>query len=167
MTAGAADDEEPHGADDLAPTVPGANFGEGIGTDQEVELVARGERGADFFDGVDGVAACGVLLEARDFEGGVGAAGELSHVDPVLVRGVGDAPLVRRVRGGDEQNTIEVESSRGLAGDGKVRLVDGVECAAEKREPHTRSIFTEWTLTSLTGRSWAPRGTREIFSTTS
>src|ERR1039458_7842708 len=46
-------------------------------------------------------------------------------------------------------------------------LVRGRRPRLPARVFYTRSIFTEFTRTSFTGRSCAPRGTCEIFSTTS
>jgi hypothetical protein len=48
-----------------------------------------------------------------------------------------------------------------------VSLVHGIERAAEKDEFQSLSILTELMRTSLIGRSCAPRGTSEIYSTTS
>jgi hypothetical protein len=66
--AGTADHQETNAADDVAPAVPGADLGEGVGADQEVQLVAGGEAGAQFLYGIDGVTARGVFFEAGDFE---------------------------------------------------------------------------------------------------
>ena len=100
-------------------------------------------------------------------------AGQFGHADAVFVSGVGDAGFVRRVGGGDEQNAVQVESLGGLRRDRQVGVVNGIEGAAEDRQPHDwaaaylRSILTEFTRTSFSGRSCAPRGTSEIFFTTS
>ena len=75
--------------------------------------------------------------------------------------------FVRRACRRNEQHAIQLEAISSLTRNGEVSLVNGVERTAENRELHTRSIFTELTLTSLIGRSAAPRGIFEIFSTTS
>lgn len=87
----------------------------------------------------------------------------------MLVGRMGDARFVRRVRGRDYQDTIELELLDGLPRQRQMRFVNRVERAAEDRQPqvaYALSIFTEFTRTSLTGRSCALRGKWEIFSTT-
>lgn len=86
---------------------------------------------------------------------------------PVLVACISRATLVRRMGRRNEENTIKLEAIRRRTRDRKVCRVNGIESAAENREFHTRSIFTERTLTSLRGRSLELRANLEIFSTTS
>ena len=61
-------------------------------------------------------------------------AGEFGHADAIGVGGVGDAGLVRRMGGGHEEHTVEMEARGGGAGEGQMAIVDGIEGAAEDRE---------------------------------
>src|SRR4051812_25950560 len=147
--------------------MPCLNFGEGIGADQEVHLTLRRQCSPHLFDRVDGVAALRQLLDARNLETRIDHDGQFDHADSVRIRSVRGAALVRRMGGGNEDDTLQRESIGGGACDRQVSLVNGIERAAEDCELQACWIFTELTRTSLTGRSIAPRGTLEIFSTTS
>ena len=71
---------------------------------------------------------------------------------------------------GTNKYAIEMKPIGGGPRHGQMSVVYGVERAPEDRDAslnHVRSIFTELIRTSLTGRSCAPRGTSEIFFTTS
>src|ERR1035438_8895658 len=133
---GTADHQETNAAHHVAPAVPGADLSEGVGADEEVQLVRGGEAGAYFLYGIDGVTALRVFLEAGDFEARVALAGEFGHADTIGVRRVGDAGLVRRMGGGDEEDAVEAVACGGLAREGEVAIVDGIEGAAEDRQFH-------------------------------
>ena len=166
-STGTAGDQEVDGARDVLPAVPGAEFCEGVGADQEEEAGAGGEGGANALDGVDGVAAFGELFETRRLETSIAGDGEFDHAQAVRIRRVGSAVFVRRVRSGDEEHEIEREAVGGFAGNRQVRVVNGIESAAEDCESQGLSILTELMRTSLTGRSPVPRGTSEMRLTTS
>src|ERR1039457_6187189 len=86
--AGTRDHQETNAAHHVAPPMPGADLGEGVGADEEVQLVRRGETGAYLLYGIDGVTARRVFLEAGDFEARVGLAGEFCHADTIGIRRV-------------------------------------------------------------------------------
>ena len=132
--AGTRDHQETNAAHHVAPPMPGADLGEGVGADEEVQLVRRGETGAYLLYGIDGVTARRVFLEAGDFEARVGLAGEFCHADTIGIRRVGDAGFVRRMGGWDKEDAVEAEASGGLARQGEMAIVDGIERAAEDRQ---------------------------------
>src|ERR1035438_2531698 len=100
------------------------------------EVCRGGEAGAFFLYDIDGVTALRVFLEAGDFEARVALAGEFGHADTIGVRRVGDAGLVRRMGGGDEEDAVEAVACGGLAREGEMAIVDGIEGAAEDRQFH-------------------------------
>ena len=63
---------------------------------------------------------------------------EADHLEPV--RPVRELParLVRRVRGGNEQNPLERERLADFLGGAQVPDVDRIERAAEDADPHVR-----------------------------
>ena len=77
--------------------------------------------------------------------------------------------FVGRMGGWHEEDAVQVKSYRCLTRQRQVCFVNGIERAAENRQPqlaYALSIFTELMRTSFCGRSWAPLGTPEIFWTT-
>ncbi len=91
-------------------------------------------RGAQFLNGVDGIAAVGALFQPRDLEARIQHAGDLDHTDAVLVGRMSDPALVRRAVGGDEQYAIEMKLIGCRAGHGQMGVVYGVERAPEDRD---------------------------------
>src|SRR5262245_49584677 len=85
----------------------------------------------------------------------------------MLVARTRSPALMRRLCGRHQQYPIQMKPGNRLAGDFEVRSVNRIERSTENRDSHFRSMVTEWTRTSLTGRSCAPRATTEIFFTTS
>lgn len=126
--AGTGDDDELGEGEDVAVAVPLVNFGESVGADDEVEI--RGE-GPKFFDGEDGVTLFGPFFEARRNETRVGVAGQFDHAVAVFEALAAEVVLVRRMSGGDEKDPVEGKSAGGLACDGDVSEMDGIEGAAE------------------------------------
>lgn len=177
--AGAADHQETDAADHVLPPVPGADFGEGIGANEKEQLVGRVKARAQLLNGVDGIAPRNAFLETGDREARLALASEFGHANAIRVGRERDARFVGRMGGGDEEDAVQVKAVGGLACDGQVRVMDGVERAAEDcefqralvRQPgadsYCFSILTELMRTSFLGRSCAPRATLEIFSTTS
>ncbi len=76
--AGTGDDDELGEADQVLPAVPGGDFGEGVGPDDEVRLLAKL---AHAFDGVDGIAFAFSGLKPRCEKARIGVAGQLGHVE--------------------------------------------------------------------------------------
>ena len=132
--AGTADHQETNAAHYVAPAVPGADLGEGVSADEEVQLVSGSETRAYFLYGIDGVTARRVFLEAGNFEARVALAGEFGHADTIGVGRVGDAGLVRWMGSGDKEDAVEAVAFGGLAREGEVAVVDGIEGAAEDRQ---------------------------------
>ena len=62
-------------------------------------------------------------------------AGQRHHGVTIRVGGHAAAMLVRRAARGNEMNFVEMKAALGGARDGQVADVDGIECAAEERDP--------------------------------
>ena len=92
-----ADDDEPNGARYIPPAMPGLNFRECVGSDEEEEFIFGRKLSANLFYGVDGVAALGAFLDARNFHARVPQAREFGHPYAMCEGGVGDPGSVRRM----------------------------------------------------------------------
>ncbi len=132
--AGPRHDDELHRAKDVAPAEPGRDLGECIGPDEEEQAVGRPERTPHALDGVNRVAPLGSRLQPRRLEQRFARAGQFDHAVAVLVGRAIRPALVRRGGRGHEQHTVERAGARCLARHRQVRVVNGIEGAAEDRE---------------------------------
>jgi len=133
MRAGARDDDEIDHMDEFIPAMPGFDFGEGVGADEEKDAIG-GVYFLQALDGVDGIAALGALFHPGDAEARLGEAGEFDHAGAVGEGRACDAGFVRWVAGGDEQNVVELEAFERGAGYGEMGVVDGVKGTTKHAE---------------------------------
>jgi hypothetical protein len=116
---------EPH---QILPAVPTRDFGEGIGADDEIGLLAEL---ADAFHGVYRVAFSLTGFQARRDEAWIHLAGQFRHAEAILIRGAGVGGFVRRMGGWNKPDLFESELIRGFARHSEMGVMDGVESAAE------------------------------------
>ena len=131
-------DDELDRADDLFGTAPGADFGEGVGADEEKQAVPGSQFAPDARDGADRIAARGARLQRRGGKRRFARARELDHPQPVFIRCNPGVGFVRRVGRRDEQDARERELRQRFAGHGYMGQMDGIERAAEDRDALTR-----------------------------
>ncbi len=84
------------------PAVPGADLGECIRADQEIEILFLGERGSHPLDGFNRITVLLALFEARRFKPRLTGAGQFHHAVPVFIGSPRGAGLMRRARGRNE-----------------------------------------------------------------
>ena len=114
--------------------MPGVEFGEGVGADDEDEAVA-GMEGLQGADGIDSVGFSGAVeFDGEGVEAGLAGEGEAEHGEAIFVGSEIVGGLVRRHGAGNEPDGVEGEQAQCFAGDGKMSLVDGIERAAEESD---------------------------------
>ncbi len=131
---GTAHDNKLHGAEDVLPSQPCADFGECIRADEEEQRIAGRERSTHFLDSVDGIASSALGFEARRLQNRVSSAGQFDHPVAVFVWRESNARLMRRNGGGHQEHAIQGEAPRGFASHGQMREMDRIEGTAEEGE---------------------------------
>ena len=132
--AGAGEGYDADEGEQLQGFVPGVQFEEGVGADDEGEFGA-GVEGAEGADGVEGVGFAGAVeLEGLDGEARFAGDGEAEHGEAVGVGGEVAGGFVGGQGAGDEPDGVEREEAQGFAGDGEVPFVDGIEGSAEEAD---------------------------------
>src|SRR5271167_1725240 len=96
---GARDDDEFGFAHHVLPAMPGADFGERVGADDEEDL-PRVRLRFHALDGMDRITLFAAGLQTRWNEARLPGAGQLHHLVAILE--AGPSFLVRRIRGWDE-----------------------------------------------------------------
>src|SRR5580700_4212487 len=120
-------------AHDLLPLIPGADFREGVGANDEEDF-ARIRLRFDALDRVNRITLLAPFFEAGRNESGLACAGQLHHFVAILIARTGF--LVRRIRGRDEQDTIQRKGIGRLARHDQVGAMNGIEGSSENRRPH-------------------------------
>src|ERR1700722_15799625 len=125
----------------LVGVPPGDHLGQGVGPGDEEELRVGAALGPQVAQRVDGVG----LARPVDFnpahrEPRVRRGGNDRHQVAVLARRHGPAGLLVRHSGRYEDDLIEREHVRGLAGRDEVAVVDRVERAAHDADPRARLV---------------------------
>src|SRR5579885_2495219 len=95
-------DDESNRLDHVLPAVPAANFGEGVGADDEKNLAVHRFHP---LDGMNRVAFFPAFFQTRRHEARVGGAGQLHHAIAILIAGGGF--FQRRIRRRNKQNAVE------------------------------------------------------------
>ena len=121
----------------VAPILPGADEQEGVETQDQVQVVARPERGREMAHGVDGIGGA----RAGDLDVGNAEARPVRHrqphhLEPVMRRRSGPAAPVRRHAARNEADLVQRVLLFHLLGAPQVAEVDRVEGAAEQAESH-------------------------------
>src|SRR5260370_29592973 len=87
--AGPRDHDEIHRAHHVFPAMPGSDFGEGVGADDEENLAALGLHALDGVDRITFLPAGPRGFEARRDEARLTGASQLDHAEAMLVIGAG------------------------------------------------------------------------------
>ena len=129
---GAGEGHDAHEGQQLQRLVPGVQLGEGVGADDENKLLA-GVKGLEGAEGVDGVGFSGAVeFNGECPEAGFVRDGELEHGEAVGIGSEVVDGFVGRDGAGNEPDSVQLKETKGLAGDGEMSFVHGVERAAEQ-----------------------------------
>ena len=116
--------------------MPGVDLEQAVGPDDEVERTRPAVNRPQRLQRVNGVGQAGTFdLRVRHLEPGIVPRGQLRHAVPVIRRGDGVSPLVRRAGGGDEQEPVEGATLDDAQGNDQVAGVDRVERTPVNAKP--------------------------------
>src|SRR5262249_54218760 len=90
-------------------------------------------------------------FQARRHKSRLARAGEFHHLVAMFV--VGSGFLVRRIRRGHEQHTVERKSFGGLARHHEMRAVNGIERTSQDRDSHLKPRLLKASATAPLSRS--------------
>jgi hypothetical protein len=127
--------EEPSEIENLVGRFPIGQVEKGIESDNEIERRA----GIFPMQKLEGIPRVGwtrpIHLDARGHEAGFAVEGGSDHRVAVLGGSKKAEPLVRRLGGDDEEDTVETGIAEGGPGNVEVGVVERVECAAKHPDP--------------------------------
>jgi len=117
----------------LLPTMPGRDLGEGIRADNEVRLFAFRSH---LLNRIDRITLLPAFLQTRCNKPGINLTSKLSHPIAVFIASATLGRLVRRMSGGNEPDLIELKLIGGFTRHRQVSIVNWVECSSEQSESH-------------------------------
>src|ERR1017187_3009080 len=118
-------------SEEFVHVVPGEHLGQRVGAGDEEKLVLRPGGGAQIAQRVDGVGGPGpVDVDPADAEPGVRRGGDHRHQVAVLGGRDGTEILLVRLAGRHEDDLVQREVVRDLAGGDQVTMMYGIEGSA-------------------------------------
>src|ERR1700733_10723914 len=133
LMAGARHDYKLGQPDQILPAVPAGDFGESVGADDEVRLLAHG---ADLLHRIHRVTLGLSRFQPRRNKSWINLARQLCHPEAIFISCAGMIGLMRWMSGRNEPYFIQVKLRRSLARHREVSVMDGIESAAEKGQSH-------------------------------
>ncbi len=140
--AGPSYDDELDGSNDVRGAVPCQYFGEGVGSNDEVELIVRRQAAPQALDRIDGVTLSRARFDIGSLKQRFPFTSKLHHPQTIGV-GSGCVGLMRRVRRRHEHDAIELELMYRFPGHREMRAVDGIEGTAEDCELQFRLLSAQ------------------------